>query len=171
MERATGAVVLMADYDTIKDRFILVSPDEATIHVVSRKLFHEVMGGVAALPQWAGQRFKSAKVLIAYKGNVPLLVAIAEGRIEQLSETGVIDADFGNLKLTSKLKTAFRDKADPQTASHTFAQRVVDATSWECHEEENADIYWRLTGYFIEGKGGQSVVAKIDARSCGPSRT
>nr|WP_245513721.1 hypothetical protein [Antarcticimicrobium luteum] len=26
----------MADYDTIKDRFILVSPDEATIHVVSR---------------------------------------------------------------------------------------------------------------------------------------
>ncbi len=31
MERKTGAVVLMADYDTIKDRFILVSPDEATM--------------------------------------------------------------------------------------------------------------------------------------------
>ena len=152
----------MADYDTIKDRFILVSPDEATIHVVSRKLFHEVMGGVAALPQWAGQRFKSAKVLIAYKGDLPLIVAVAEGRIEQLTETGVIDADFDNLKLASKLKTAFRDKARPKTASHTFAQRVVDATNWECHEEANAEIYRRLTEYFIEGKRGQSVVAKID---------
>lgn len=144
MERKTGAVVLMADYDTIKDRFILVSPAEATIHVVSRKLFHEVMGGVAALPQGAGQRFKSAKVLIAYKSDVPLIVAVAEGRIEQLTETGVIDVDFDNLKLASKLKTAFRDKAHPQTASHTFAQRVVDATIWECHEEADANIFWRL---------------------------
>lgn len=162
MERATGAVVLMADYDTTKDCFILVSPDETTIHVVSRKLFHEVMGGVAALPQWAGQRFKSAKVLIAYKGDVPLLVAVAEGRIEQLTETGAIDANFDNLKLASKLKTAFRDKARPESGSHAFAQRVVDATSWECHEEADTDIFWRLTEYFIGGKRGQSVVAKID---------
>ena len=53
-------------------------------------------------PQWAGQRFKSAKVLVAYKGDVPLLVAVVEGRIEQLTETGVIDTNFDNLKLTSR---------------------------------------------------------------------
>lgn len=152
----------MADYDTIKDRFVLISPDEATIHVIGRKLFHELMGGAIALPQWAGQRFKSAKVLIAYKGNVPLIIAVAEGRIEQLTETGVIDADFDSMKLASTLKTAFSDKSSPQSPSHTFAQRTVDATSWECHEEENADIFWRLTDYFIEGKREPSVVAKLD---------
>lgn len=92
----------------------MVSPDEATIHVVSRKLFHEVMGGVAALPQWAGQRFKSAEVLIAYKGDVPLIVAVAERRIEQLTETGIIDADFDNLKLTPRTS---------QPASHYDAEQ------------------------------------------------
>ncbi|PSH60841.1 hypothetical protein CU103_25060 [Phyllobacterium sophorae] len=35
----------------------------------------------------------------AYKGDVPLIVAVAERRIEQLTETGIIDADFDNLKL------------------------------------------------------------------------